>query len=246
MKDIKWLLVLALIFIISSIALYVAQILIFHNAHETIFLLFQDLAFMPLHALLVVVILEHLLKRFAHQSMMTKLNMVVGVFFIEVGYELLRMFAHFDKTGPELAGLLQIGDKWTDKDFAYARKELRNVSFRLDAPSGYIGDMRIFFRRNRQTLMRLMENPNLLEHQSFTDMLLAVLHLGEELVARKNLKEISEADTKHLSGDMNRAYAALVMEWLSYMHHLNKEYPYLYSLAVRTNPYNPAAKAELS
>jgi hypothetical protein len=32
-----------------------------------------------------------------------------------------------------------------------------------------------------------------------------------------------------------------VLEWLSYMHHLRKTYPYLFSLSMRTNPFNPDA-----
>jgi hypothetical protein len=92
--------------------------------------------------------------------------------------------------------------------------------------------------------MKLLENPNLLEHESFTDMLLAVSHLGEELAMRKDMTQISEKDTDHLSIDIRRAYAALVAEWLGYMQRLKKEYPYLYSLAVRTNPFNPDAKVE--
>jgi len=29
------------------------------------------------------------------------------------------------------------------------------------------------------------------------------------------------------------------VQWLAYMKHLKKEYPYLFSLAVRTNPFDP-------
>ena len=246
MKDMKWMLMLTLGFLASSAVLYLGQIILFHKEEETIFLLFQDLAFLPLHVLLVVIILEKLLKRFEHQSIMKKLNMIVGVFFIEVGSDLLRMFAHFDKTNPEAIKLLLIGERWTDEDFDNARKQIMTFDFQVDVKRGYIGDLQVFFRHRRRPIMSLMENPNLLEHESFTDMFLAVSHLCEELSMRKNLTNISATDTRHLAGDMKRAYTALVIEWLSYMRHLKKEYPYLYSLAVRTNPFNPDAKAEFS
>jgi hypothetical protein len=38
----------------------------------------------------------------------------------------------------------------------------------------------------RDFLVALMENPNLLEHESFTDLLWAVFHLVEELAVRLN------------------------------------------------------------
>ena len=37
----------------------------------------------------------------------------------------------------------------------------------------------------------------------------------------------------------------LVREWLSHMEHLKVDYPYLFSLAVRTNPFDPNASAEV-
>jgi len=37
----------------------------------------------------------------------------------------------------------------------------------------------------------------------------------------------------------------LVREWLAHVEHLQREYPYLFSLAVRTNPFAPRAAAEV-
>ena len=37
----------------------------------------------------------------------------------------------------------------------------------------------------------------------------------------------------------------LIIEWLAYMKHLKESYPYLFSLAVRTNPFDPAASPEV-
>jgi hypothetical protein len=45
-----------------------------------------------------------------------------------------------------------------------------------------------------------------------------------------------------LFGDMRRAFGLLFREWLRYMQHLKGDYPYLFSLAVRTNPMNPEAR----
>jgi len=77
----------------------------------------------------------------------------------------------------------------------------------------------------------------------FTELLLAVAHLKEELGSRENLDALPETDLNHLAGDINRGYALLVEEWLVYLIHLKKHYPYLYSLAARKNPFNPNASA---
>ncbi|MEW6528109.1 MAG: hypothetical protein AB1444_15750 [Spirochaetota bacterium] len=39
-----------------------------------------------------------------------------------------------------------------------------------------------FSYSHRNTMVRLLENPNLLEHDMFTDLLWAVFHLTEELL----------------------------------------------------------------
>jgi hypothetical protein len=55
------------------------------------------------------------------------------------------------------------------------------------------------------------------------------------------MNNLPESDRNHLAGDMNRAYKKLVEQWLVYMSHLKNQYPYLFSLAVRKNPFDPEA-----
>ena len=93
----------------------------------------------------------------------------------------------------------------------------------------------------RTFMLRLLENPNLLEHESFTDLLLATFHLTEELALRADLRRLPKADYNHLSTDIKRAYVLLIGEWLAYVKHLRSEYPYIFSLMMRTNPFDAQA-----
>jgi len=102
-----------------------------------------------------------------------------------------------------------------------------------------------FLKEKRQFLLNLLENPNLLEHESFTNLLWAVFHLTDELTHRKGLDRLPETDYQHLAGDIERAYHLLIVEWLNYMKHLKANYPYLFSLAVRTNPFDVNASVEV-
>jgi hypothetical protein len=102
-------------------------------------------------------------------------------------------------------------------------------------------ELRALLLGRRGFLLRLLGNPNLLEHDSFTDMLWAVFHLTDELTHRRSVSNLLESDYKHLLGDMKRAYTRVVREWLDYMQHLSRNYPYLFSIAIRTNPFNPEA-----
>jgi len=97
----------------------------------------------------------------------------------------------------------------------------------------------------KETSCRIVPYPNLLEHETFTDLLWAVFHLAEELAYRKNVSLLPNSDYEHLIGDIKRVHVLLLSEWLDYMKHLREDYPYLFSLAVRTNPFNPDAKTEV-
>lgn len=122
---------------------------------------------------------------------------------------------------------------------------LKRHTHEIDINKGDIGDLKRFLVEKRQFLLNLLENPNLLEHETFTNLLWAVFHLTEELDHRTDLKGLPGSDYQHLAGDLKRVYCLLIAEWLAYMKHLKSEYPYLFSLALRTNPFDANATVEV-
>jgi hypothetical protein len=226
--------------------LYGVHYLIFGEAHHIFIYLVGDIAFVPLEVLLVALILHRLLEWHQKRSMLGKLNMVIGAFFSEAGTGVLGRLGRFDPELGELGGRLRAAGGWSRRDFLAARRELAGGERRMDAAGGDLAELKRFLLERRGFLLGLLENPNLLEHESFTEMLWAVFHLTEELAHRRDLSALGENDRLHLAGDLRRAYAALLREWLSYMAHLREDYPYLFSLAVRTNPFDPEARPEVA
>jgi hypothetical protein len=86
-----------------------------------------------------------------------------------------------------------------------------------------------------------LENPNLLEHETFTKLLWAIFHLLEELAYRDDFRSLPKEDYGHLAYDIKRAYVLLSQQWLDYMKHLKENYPFLFHLAMRTNPFDQNA-----
>ena len=139
-------------------------------------------------------------------------------------------------------GLL-ISQDWHSRSYQKAQESVGRHDFNLEPLPEQLDGLRNFLLDKRNFLLGLLRNPNLLEHDSFTDLLWSVFHLAEELGFRDSFQSNNPKDLEHLAGDIQRAYAKLLQEWLSYMQHLQLEYPYLYSLAVRTNPFSDEAKA---
>jgi len=242
-KPDRWYLLLTAALVVLSIGFYALQLLVFSRPHDTFFYMLQDLAFVPVQVLLVTLILNDLMARRERGERLQKMNMVIGAFFSESGYALLRQLLAFDSDGDRLADVLAIGTAWSDAEFAVARKSIRIYQPQIDSRSGSLIYLKSLLAKNKTFLLGLLENQNLLEHASFTDLLWAVTHLTEELECRKSVRALPQADLDHLSNDIKRAYSLLLLEWLNYVEHLRRVYPHIYSLVVRTNPFDPRASA---
>jgi hypothetical protein len=240
-ESLKWYIVLSCLLISLSVASYFIQIAIFHRAEDTFFYMLQDIAFVPIQVLLVTFIIARLLTEREKRTLLKKLNMLIGAFYSEVGTYLMKYCSNFSSDLSELVPHLLVADSWTHKDFASAMKQIRTVDPRIDSRGNDLKELKVFLEHKRGFLLSLLANPNLLEHETFTDLLWAVFHLLEELSSRPMLDGLPETDYNHLTGDINRAYAQLLSEWLSYMEHLKGDYPYLFSLAVRLNPLDASA-----
>ena len=184
---------------------------------------------------------EMILSRREKLSRMRKLNMVIGVFFSEVGNRLIRIFARADPRFEEIQKGLIITEKWTHQDFLAVSDHLKGLKYGVEIANMDPAGLKDFLLKQRDFLVRLLENPTLLEHESFTDLLRAVFHLTEELAYREDLSQSPGTDRAHLGGDINRAYHLLVHQWVDYMEYLKANYPYLFSLAMRTNPFDRQA-----
>jgi len=234
-----------LLLIFLSVLFYSLHYAIFRDLHHILIYLIGDIAFVFIEVLLVTLIIHHILNERAKQAMIKKLNMVIGAFFSEAGTPLLKFFSQFDAESESLSKHLIVDTNWSPEHFDQMQTVLKKHDYKIDSRAGDLQGLQTFVVEKRAFLLRLLENPNLLEHEEFTELLWAVFHLSEELSYRESVKDLPETDFRHLSGDIKRAYSLLVREWLVHMEHLKNDYPYLFSLAIRTNPFDSNASVEV-
>ncbi len=237
MKRYRMLITLTVVFVVASALLYFIHYLIFSDPHHIFIYMLGDLAFLPLEVFLVVIVIERILARREKQAVFQKLNMVVGAFFSEVGNHLLRQllgcFADRGKISKEFI----VSQDWSHADFRRAIDVAGTIAGNPDCLKINLEELKIFLIRKRQFLLALLENPNLLEHERFTDLLWATFHLTEELEARESMEDLPATDYAHISGDIQRVYRHLAGEWIAYMEHLKLHYPFLFSLVMRMHPF---------
>ncbi|MFI4910594.1 MAG: hypothetical protein ACIAQZ_02880 [Sedimentisphaeraceae bacterium JB056] len=236
-------LLFGIILVTLSIIFYFVHYLLFHDSHHIFIYLIGDIAFVPIEVLLVTLILHKLLEEREKRSMLHKLNMVIGVFFSEVGTEMLGYFKDFQQNKDANAPIL-VNNEWKKEDFDKISQALKSIDYKITTTDNDLKKLQDFVVSKRVFMLGLLQNPNLLEHDTFTATLWAIFHLTDELGHRKDIANLPEKDKDHLANDIKRAYRLLIRQWIEYLKHLKEDYPYLFSLAVRTNPFNPEANVE--
>lgn len=222
--------------ILISLLLYGMDYVLLGSAKELAVWFLGNLAFLPVYVIIVTLMVERVLKERERQAVMRKLNMVIGVFFSEVGNRLLKELAAYVDSCENLKRHLLINGTWKELDFTNAIEYLRKSDIVIEFSRCEKLALKKYLIEKRGFLVSLLENQNLLEHEQFTDLLWAVFHLVEELEARNTFENMPQSDIDHLNGDIKRVFGHLSREWVMYMRHLKHDYPYLFSLAVRLNP----------
>lgn len=226
---------LAALAVVSTL-LYLLDYFIIGSARDIASSFLGNLAFLPIYVIFVTLIIEQIMRERERQTIMRKLDMVIGVFFSEVGNRLLRELSAYVVMSDDLRSRLQVSGQWKEKDFQSALDYLASHETRIDCSGCDMQPLKEYLVSKRSFLVGLLENQNLLEHEQFTDLLWAVFHLVEELDARQSFDNMTTPDREHINGDIKRAFGYLSREWVIYMKHLKQDYPYLFSLAVRLNP----------
>ena len=228
---------IAIVLIAFSVLLYVLQNIIFNKPNETVFYFFQDLAFLPIEVLLVTLILDGIIKEREKRNRMLEINIVVGAFFSEMGADAIRRMKPFITNMEGIMDKVEISGTFGPRDFENSADAVAKYDFQADSTLGNLRDLGNFLKEKNSTTLGMFENPNLLENSRFTSMLWAVYHVMDEIQNRDDISALPQSDLDHLSGDLQRAFCLLVVEWILYMEHMKSKYPYLFSLAVRKNPF---------
>ncbi|MGC9318829.1 MAG: hypothetical protein ACP5KN_12430 [Armatimonadota bacterium] len=237
---------IAVVLVIAALVLHAAHYLIFRDLHHVLIYGFGDIAFLPVEILVISLVVDRVLHERERQALRYKMNMVVGTFFSALGQPLLQRMCHVLENRDEVRQCLAIGPDWTSDRIQQAKGTVPELRLKMRPEVSDMEALRELLTDHRDFLLRLLQNPALLEDEDFSDLLWALSHLQEELAARDDLSNLPPSDVRHLIGDIHRVYGHLLREWLEYMAHLNQEYPFLYSFQARTNPLRPDASVTVT
>ena len=244
MKKLNWHVKLSVLLILSSILLYSFHYFLFRDAHHIAVYIVGDLAFIPIEVLLVSLVMDRVIKERERESLIEKLNLIIGIFFNEVGTTILKYCTSIDAHVDDIGDYLIIEPNWDENNFKKALEKCKNYNYEIEFEKVDLKEMNEFLLSKREFLLKLLENPTLLENETFTHLLTAVFHLEDELSSR-NLSQLREDEKEHLEIDIKRVYSASVSQWVLYMKHLKSAFPYLFVTAMANNPFDRRTKEEI-
>lgn len=142
-KNYKWEVNWGIVLILFSFIMYFIQALIYKDA----ILLFQELlsqlAYLPLYVFLTTIVIEQLLKRKEKEDMIRKINTVIGVFFSEIGKELIGEFVRFDLNFNNIKGKFSNDFEWTEERIIQLRQNLNKYKSKIDSRNGDLSKIKM-------------------------------------------------------------------------------------------------------
>lgn len=229
MKNLKHYIFVSFILIFLSLIMFYLHYLEFGQLENTIYYSLMSLCFIPINILAVTLVFEKLVERRARIERLSKLNMLVGLFFSEIGFVLLKLIVAGDENIQSLK--LNFSDLKTSDIKLKAHDHTLNFQ-KINYP-----ELKKLIIESRDLLSNLISNESLLEHETFSDLLMALMHLRDEIIFVQHKEQLSKEDCVHIEGDLIRVYKTLTIQWINYLSHLKEFYPYQHSGAIKFNPF---------
>lgn len=228
MKKIRYYFVISFILIALSSIMFFIHYLIFGQALNTAYYSLMNLCFIPINSLVVTIMLEKLIDYRAKKDRIEKINMLVGIFFTEVGGKLMHLIIDADKDAKNYITNFE--------DLNKIKKSLYEYDYKVDMNYIDLCTIKNILVEHNNLFVTLISNESILQHQIFTDLLMSVIHLRDEIIFMEKDKE-SGFNTNHLENDVIRVYKNISIQWIFYLEYLSKSYPFLYNNAIRVNPF---------
>lgn len=209
------------------------------SLYGLVYLLFGDLlliqkyfllhlGFLPIHALVLTIIFEELLKFREKTGRQRRLNIFLGVFFRQMGADIyVRMMALVDNRDA-LDRLTLVQPEWTRHDFRRARQQLAQFQPAMrDDPAG-LADLLAHLVRHEREVVEMTRNPDLWEFENFYRTVVALFHLIEQAHLRGGSAAMGPWALRRLEQDVGQAMLMLLKLWLTYLEFLKHEHPVLF------------------
>lgn len=228
---------LILLLLCASALLYAIHYLIFRDLHHLAIFGLHELAFVPLEVILVTLGLDQLVEKTHREEARSKVSIIETLYFNESGGTMLRYLTSFDPDAARLRELLQVTEDWRSSDFRQAIRQLKSYPFLLDLDRIDFFGLHYHLSQRHEYYRSMLENPALTQSEAFTEMIMKIYLLWEELDGRTNLYQLPEKDRSYLAELLHEIYRELTEYWLDNVYNHSIHNRFRLHRAIESNPF---------
>ncbi len=228
---------LILLLLCASALLYAIHYLIFRDLHHLAIFGLHELAFVPLEVILVTLGLDQLVEKTHREEARSKVSIIETLYFNESGGTMLRYLTSFDPDAARLRELLQVTQDWRSSDFRQAIRQLKSYPFLLDLERIDFFGLHYHLSQRHEYYRSMLENPALTQSEAFTEMIMKIYLLWEELDGRTNLYQLPEKDRNYLAELLHEIYRELTEYWLDNVYNHSIHNRFRLHRAIESNPF---------
>ena len=189
----------------------------------------HHIAFLPIHALVLGILIEEILVWREKREQKRKLNLFLGIFFRQMGVDFYVAMAEMVKNRDALDELILVDKEWDHRRFRKAQLQLQHFDLQMDADPEKLSRIFAILHERESEIMDMTRNPNLWEFEELYRALVALFHLIEESRFRGKDRQLIAGIRKHLAQDVGKALKMLLGLWLHYLEFLKGAHPVLFS-----------------
>ena len=206
---------IVILLICTSAALYVLHYLIFRDLHHIGIFFLHDLAGMPLEVILVTLFFDRIIEKAHEEENQSKLSIIETLFFNESG------------GNPQLAEILRVSMDWKSADYQNAKIRVKDYSFHLDVDKVDFFGLHYHLDERHAYYRNILENPALTQSSEFTEMVMKIYLIWEELDCRTDLYNLDPEEKHYLGELLTEIYEELGEYWLdnAYNHSIHNRPP---------------------
>ncbi len=228
---------IVILMLCTSAALYMLHYLIFRDLHHIGIFFLHDLAGMPLEAILMTLFFDRIIEKAHEEESQSKLSIIETLFFNESGGNMLRYLSSFDQNSDSLAAILDVTMDWKSADYQNAKAQLKDYPFQLNVEKVDFFGLHYHLDERKDYYRNILENPALTQSNKFTELVMKIHLMWEELDCRTDLYNLDLHEKHYLGELLTEIYQELVEYWLdnAYNHSIHNR-PRLHRL-IETSPF---------
>lgn len=187
----------------------------------------------PINAILTTFLLDSIFKCILRRKERKKINMLIDIFYSEIGNDILKVISKADKCAERIKCLSTIKKEWLIGEYQKIFDDFDNFENCLDIDKLDLDLLRKLLEDATPISIHFLTNTSLQDREEFKEIVLAILHLKKDL----DYKDIENDKSGYIKKEIEELYLLLSKRWMNYMYHLEEFKPRLFERALLNSPF---------